>query len=57
MSSSSKRYDSDSSSSSYFSAKGNSDSEEEKERIGNTDWCVCGGKCPQWRRHRKFMLS
>ena len=22
---------------------GNSDSE--KERIGNTDWCVCGGKC------------
>ena len=25
------------------SDNGNSDSE--KERIGNTDWCVCGGKC------------
>ena len=65
MSSSSERYDSDSSSSSIpnisktttilsgtipsskvssDSDKGNSDSEE-KEIIGNTDWCVCGGKC------------
>ena len=27
------------------SDEGTSDSEQEKERIGNTDWCVCGGKC------------
>ena len=27
------------------SDKGNSDNEEEKERIGNTNWCVCGEKC------------
>ena len=32
-------------SSSSNSDEGTSDSEQEKERIGNTDWCVCGGKC------------
>ena len=61
MSSSSERYDSDSSSSSisipnisklqllytiwnHTIKRSNSDSEE-KEIIGDTDWCVCGGKC------------
>ena len=39
------------------SDEGTSDSEQEKERIGNTDWCVWWEMSPNGVVYRKFMLS
>ena len=39
------------------SDEGTSDSEQEKERIGNTDWCVCGGKYRPMESSILVMLS